>query len=276
VISAASGGALTAGYYAVTCAEPQQDQCKRALDKSREPISRRPWRRDDVYERLSRDFVVRSLFSRFWPANLFRTLFTAYDNTDIFASVLSDNLYDSPYIGKDFRVSDINPERPIVVIDATNFTEDRPRDTFTFTEWDFGDNLRSDICKYELGRAIAASSAYPAFFNYTTLSQFKADGDGSVVDGYVHLFDAGASDNLAITGMVSAIQNLAVGVGGSTDSATILVIDAQNGFGGRTRKISDPRTPLDRIVDKNFYDVYDTLMAANYSSMLRHLVEQFT
>ena len=56
VISGASGGALTAGYYALTCDNPDRDDC--TTSRGRE---RRTWKnRDEVlYNRLSRDFILK-------------------------------------------------------------------------------------------------------------------------------------------------------------------------------------------------------------------------
>ena len=135
------------------------------------------------------------------------------------------------------------------MINATNATETSDTDfrKFTFTKWRF-DGLKSDLCSFKIGRAVAASSAYPAFFNYSTLSRYEYNADDGEYqnNGYVHLFDAGASDNLAIGGLLETMDHLTtndptVGEPDQTGEASvIIVVDAQNGFNLRSSKQSDP------------------------------------
>ena len=93
---------------------------------------------------------------------------------------------------------------------------------------------------------MAASAAFPGVLQYETLSHFTSSGQP---DGYVHLMDGGATDNLGLKGLNQAMETLHLC--GQSDGESgpqhecrkvlVLVVDAQNGFEGRDPAQADPR-----------------------------------
>ena len=87
----------------------------------------------------------------------------------------------------------LNPRRPNLVLNATNVTADRQyleseadipfhqrrlkdksdRAHFPFTDYYFERLLHSDLSRYPLGHAVAASAAFPAVMDYVTVGRFK-------------------------------------------------------------------------------------------------------
>jgi hypothetical protein len=167
----------------------------------------------------------------------------------------------------------LNPNRPSLIISATDYSDNsNDTDIFTFTREDFEDKLYSNIGTFELGRAVAASSAYPGFFNYSTLAVWTPDADRP--EKYKHLFDGGASDNLAVAGLEKSLRASLLPDRAQPRQLIFLVVDAQNGFGGVSADQPDPRNTVLGIVDLNFLDAYDTLMERTYASTLSYLPER--
>ena len=87
----------------------------------------------------------------------------------------------------------LNPRRPNLVLNATNVTADRQyleaeagipgpqrrlKDKsdwahFSFTDYYFERLLHSDLSRYPLGHAVAASAAFPAVMDYVTVGRFN-------------------------------------------------------------------------------------------------------
>jgi predicted acylesterase/phospholipase RssA len=278
-LSAVSGGAITAALYAISC-DVDDPTCERTVPPDAGLLSRsktRPeWREDQVFDKLSRSYVSRWIFNRLWPDNVLRDLFTSYDGTDVFAETLSDNLYDTSALGGlPFTFGDLNPTRPALIISATDYSESSvDTDVFTFTKDEFERTLDSDLSTFELGRAVAASSAYPGFFNYSTLTVWNTHGEEPEVSEYKHVFDGGASDNLALAGLENSLRRTLLSNRAVPDQLIFLSVDAQNGFTGVNATAPDPRNTILRIVDLNFLDAYDTLMERGYALTLDYLPER--
>jgi hypothetical protein len=100
--------------------------------------------------------------------------------------------------------------------------------------------------------------------------------------------DGGATDNLGLKGLNQAMEYLHLCREGSESAAgsqnkdpiaerwyhdcskrLVVVIDAQNGFEGRDNKDYEVRGIVDRFIDRNFLDAYDTLMQTGYGQTLR-------
>jgi predicted acylesterase/phospholipase RssA len=278
LISSVSGGSLPAALYTlsqdpeVPAPEPDQDESGYII-----------WQRDEVLTLASTDLISPWIFRWLRPDSVTRYWFTAYDRTDLFADTLNAEMFAG--IGSDGRYpsfADLNPERPILILNATNFTAtQKPRftDVFTFTPWNFAEVLNSDICSYSVARAVSASAAFPGVLHYSTLRDFS---DAENLEepeapiSYVHLMDGGATDNLGIKGLDQTMEKLELCGEGSGTAPTaelckrlVFVIDAQNGFKGRDGSEADPRGVLGRFVDLNFLDAYDTLMQTGYGQLLR-------
>jgi NTE family protein len=215
--------------------------------KTADQPNRIVWDRANVIKTTEQDLIAPWLWRWFWPDNFGKFWFTAYDRTDIFADALDAKAFDGLGDHGGYPTyADFNYRRPTIILNATNFTEDRESDVFTFTPWQFKKTLNSDICSYEVARAVAASAAFPGVLQYETLSHFTSSGQP---DGNVHLMDGGATDNLGLKGLNQAMETLHLC--GQSDGESgpqhecrkvlVLVVDAQNGFEGRDPAQADPR-----------------------------------
>lgn len=339
VLSAVSGGALAAAFYAVTrdvtlpldagaalpalgklavdaqaralrCSAPlddnEQRQVRRALAANprlagavidlcaQAPLTRlREWNEATVKDRMRRDYLLRWFGNWFWPLNVIRYWFTAFDRSDIMSQTLADNLFDSPTVGTDLTFADLNPTRPYLILNATNATEQTARDNpvpqdyafgtvFTFTAQDFRERLASDLASYEVARGVMASSAFPLVFPTMTLEDFRprrwcrerrpADSDTCQRRHFLHVFDGGNSDNLGLKSVRRALAQLAVdGRLERYDAIVVMLVDAFTRPPGVARTDADPRTPLSFLLDTNVVDAVDSLLQANRIN----LIEEF-
>ncbi|MBN2702107.1 MAG: patatin-like phospholipase family protein [Methylothermaceae bacterium] len=247
-ISSVSGGSLPAAYYAISADSP--------TEAGRLP-SGRVWDRATVRELMRKNYRGKWIGNWFWPVNVARYWFTAYDRSDIMAQTLADNLYDQSFIGWYLRYRDLNPERPNLIINATNGTADHFGLPFTFTSEQF-QAMDSDLADYDIARAVMASAAFPGAFNYMTLKDYGNDRH------YFHVFDGGNYDNL---GLFSAMQVLASNAQ-RFDRAVVILIDSYIPGGGIDHHAYDGRGTLDFGVDLNFLDSFDTLLSVNRARIL--------
>ena len=250
LISSVSGGSLPAAYYAIS-------QDPGSADKAR---SNRDWDDHTVKNLMSRPYITRWFWNWFWPTNMGRYWFTSYDRSDIMASTLADNLYDTYFTGFDLDMRDINPERPYLVLNATNGSNGHFGQVFTFTSDQFS-GICSDLGGYELSRAVMATASFPAVFNYMTLRDYR---DGAECNPrrqpqrYVHVFDGGNSDNLGLTSVRKAI---AINKH-RYDRIVVILVDAYTTSPGVDTDIPDARHLLDYAVDFNFLDSTDALLGS--------------
>lgn len=263
VISSVSGGSYTSALYALSCDEAKP--CPRTV----EGPARMVWTEEEVYGRLQRNFVARWFGNWFWPDNIVRYWFTDFNRSQIMAKTLNANLFDNSTIGGEgYRFQDLNPQRPYLIINATDFSNhgQRPYDPspllsslgtscsrarfFPFTRETFG-ALGSDLDQYRLADAVVASSAFPAVFNYVTLKDFKKG------DQYVHLLDGGPFDNLGVAALLCAMDNAEKKPG--KDQRIIMLIDASIDPQGKSSKEAATRSGLDHFVDMNALDAVDIL-----------------
>ena len=270
LVSSVSGGSLAAAYYASTF-----DAGAPGI-----PAGRRVWDQSTVADVMGRNYLARWIGNWFWPANIAKFWFTAYDRTDIMAQTFADNLFDSTATGVDLRFQDLNPSRPNLVLNATvgNRTyraADPSRaitfgSVFTFTSEDFTGKVASDIAGYELARAVMASATFPAVFNYTTLRDFHEPG-GCGESGepcYVHLFDGGNFDNLGLTSIKRALLSNHARVVSQHERIVVILVDAFRPSAGVDPRAANPRTPLSYFIDTDFLDATDSLLEANRQRIL--------
>jgi predicted acylesterase/phospholipase RssA len=255
VVSSVSGGSFTAAYYAASCDEGE------ACVPTQAGATRPRWTPEDVYGHLESNYLGKWVRYWFYPWFALPGLFTYYDRSDIMAEVIDNTLFDRPLdLKRGLRFEDLNPRRPNLIVNATNYTgefEDEGSVHFTFTREDFETRLKSDIRRYPLAKAIMASAAFPGAFHFVTLEDFRDDGETR----YVHLFDAGTSDNLGLNSVEETLRRI-----GEKDPAIrtspklVLLIDAHAASKGKDPTDPDPRTLTDRLIDSNFLDAYNTLM----------------
>lgn len=265
MISSVSGGSLMAAYY-VSSVDP---------DDPSKPEGRRIWDERTVTELMGRNYIARWIGNWFWPVNVAKFWFTAYDRTDIMAQTFADNFFDSTKTGIDLHIRDLNPSRPNLVLNATigsrSYGDDEPSTAkifgtvFTFTSEDFAAKLDSDIADYEIARAVMASATFPAAFNYMTLGDLhqppRCPEDGKVC--YVHVFDGGNSDNLGLISIKRVLLSNHGRMIRNYDRIVVILVDAYRRSLGADPSSANPRTALSYVVDTNFLDATDSLLEAN-------------
>ncbi|MBI4682507.1 MAG: patatin-like phospholipase family protein [Nitrospirae bacterium] len=254
IISSVSGGSLPAAYYVIS---------KDYDDDTGNVRSNRNWGQETVKDLMARDYRDRWLWNWFWPGNIFKYWFTAFDRSDIMAQTLADNMFDVKTFGYDLSMDDINPERPYLVLNATNGTTEYFSEVFSFTNEKFQE-IKSDINDYDISRAVTATASFPAVFNYMTLKNYaKIDGEPA----YVHVFDGGNSDNLGLTSVEEIINRNAH----NYDKIIVILVDADTKSIGVNRKDYDARNFVDYFVDLNFLDTMNTLLKKNRDALINKL-----
>ena len=213
LISSVSGGSFTAGYYAL--------HGKRLFD--------------DFEERFLRHNVQGALFWRLInPINWWRFASPWFDRVDMAAEYYDREIFDRATYG---HLLANRGERPFVILNATDMSLGS---RFEFTQDQF-DLINSDLSKFKLGRAAAASSAFPGLLspvrlvNHANEGPIKqpmwintglesrdntvryrrcrdaqsymdtAEGTTTKLRSYVHLMDGGVSDNIGLRGTLDAL-----------------------------------------------------------------------
>jgi len=142
VISSVSGGSFTAAYYGL------------------------------FHDRLFRDFPQRLLYRNLeaelinnllWPPHLLRFIYPEYRRTELAVDLYDETLFD----GQTFADLQANG-RPYIILNATDISLGVP---FRFIQSRF-DTLCSDLSAVTVGRAVAASSAFPGAFSPLTLRNY--------------------------------------------------------------------------------------------------------
>jgi len=247
VISSVSGGSFTAAYYVLSCGDP------RNTPPTVEGSARPRWDPDVVFPKLQKNLIYKWVRNSFWIVHIFRYWLTYYDRTDVMAWIVADTLYDTSWFkGRGFHFKDLNPQRPYLILNATNNTEHAGGTrVFCFTKECF-DKLQSSIDYYPIAHAVMASAAFPAVFQSVTLKDYSRK-----EDWYVHLIDGGASDNLGITALEEILEHKT----NPQSRKLIIVIDAHKANYGKDPRDPDPRSLLDYYIDSNVIDAYQTLMS---------------
>ena len=170
-LSSVSGGSLTAAFYCTS-------------DAAR-------WNPQTVQERLTHPFATDVIAHLLLPWNAAAQMFTSWDRTDLLAESFERELFTQN--GKTQTFRDLRPDRPRLLINATDLQSGR---RFVFCNESF-DRINSDLAKYPLARAVAASAAAPVLMHHVTLQDYS-----TTFDQYVHLIDGGVNDNLGIATLV--------------------------------------------------------------------------
>jgi len=92
---------------------------------------------------------------------------------------------------------DLLPDRPRLLINATDLQSGR---RFVFCNQSFN-QINSDLGKYPIAYAVAASSSVPVILHQVTLRDFATD-----FKQYRHLIDGGVADNLGIETLVETFR----------------------------------------------------------------------
>ena len=250
-ISSVSGGSLTAAYYGLYGGDPQR------------------WNEARIRDVLRSDLQSEWLLRWFYPQNFVRFWFTPFDRSDIMKSVIDDELFD----GRKAEFSEMNNSTrlPRILINASNLTGGN----FVFTDEMFRDQLKSRLDNYPVAHAVMASAAFPGAFNNVTLENY-----GNLErKSYVHLIDAGPTDNLGVKALRRTLANLDRSAGSRPlRGCMMIVVDSYPDILGTSQKQiaahdkrsdDDPRGFLDFFVDTNLNNAFDDLLANHREEMLK-------
>ncbi len=203
-ISSVSGGSFTAAYYGLFRDRLFQDFRSRFLDRD----------------------IQGALLHQVWlPWNWWRLASPYYGRIDIAAELYRDEIFD----GKTF--ADLKRQgRPFVILNATNL---ETGGRFDFTSLYFA-AMGSEVADYPIGRAVAASSAFPfllspiSLLNYPTAGDYQPPGWYAGAQTalhaerrrfraaeelsyyldkehrYIHLMDGGLADNVGARAVLDA------------------------------------------------------------------------
>ena len=212
-ISSVSGGSLTAAYYCLYDDGP------------------RGWNPGRVQRKLTHAFASDLIFNAFLPWNLPLLWFTNWDRSDILADSFTKNLFSRN--GRPLTFADLRPDRPRLLINATDLQSGR---RFVFSNETF-DEINSDLSRYPISNAVAASAAVPVLMHHVTLRDYS-----TTFKQYRHLIDGGVVDNLGVTSLVETYtaQVQSAADEGRPDpyprGAVLIVLDARTEFDA---KLSD-------------------------------------
>ena len=156
-----------------------------------------------------------------------------------------------------YRFKDLNPERPYLILNATNGTEDdagEPHygEVFPFTREQFQQQLDSNIDDYPVTWGVMASAAFPGVFSFVTLKDYRPGGEAGR-SRYMHVFDGGNSDNLGLT----SAKRIILANRDRYRHFVVLLVDAHTTKRGVGRYKRDERT---YVLEKNFMSSFGTLL----------------
>lgn len=236
-ISSVSGGSLPAGYYALFGDRIFEDFPDKVLYK-------------DIQGNIIRQVLA--------VRNYARLMSPFFSRTNLMAEDFDESIFE----GKTFGDLAARGNRPFLIMNATNMHQGS---RFEFTQEQF-DLLYSDLSKYPVGYAAAASAAFPGLLmpivlrNHDEGKDYElplwvretlASGDPgryghqlaeemrSYVEDeqpYVHLVDGGVSDNLGLVPVILGIQGgittaalWPAFTGGQVKKVVIVTVNAKKG-----------------------------------------------
>jgi predicted acylesterase/phospholipase RssA len=179
VLSAVSGGALPAAYYAL---DGYKD-----IDFS-----------NGVMERMGHDFQSEVLGRWLSPPNLFRYWFTETTKSDTVVAVLDEELFHGA------TYADLNPAGPKLLLNSTNALTGEP---FVISDESFAE-LEPSLASFNVARAVYMSAAYPGVFEPVALRK-KSDAPGSSARPAVLAYDGGPVDNLGVKTLLNLLNKTA-------------------------------------------------------------------
>jgi predicted acylesterase/phospholipase RssA len=175
-ISTVSGGSLPGAYY-----------CLQGAD----------WNPGTVQAKMTHEFATDLVVQTFYlPWNWCALLFGDYNRSDILAEAFNDVLYSRG--GKSLTFADLRPDRPRLLINATNLQSGR---RFIFCNESFN-QINSDLTRYPISYAVAASSAVPVVLHPVKMHDYA-----TIYPQYLQLVDGGVADNLGIVTLVDTYIN---------------------------------------------------------------------
>jgi predicted acylesterase/phospholipase RssA len=178
-IASVSGGSLAAAYYCLHGDGPGG------------------WNPGEVESRLTHPFANDMLIQGLMPWTWAALMLTDYDRDDMLAKTLQDHLFTAPD-GHGQTYGDLRPDRPRLLITATDLQSGR---RFIYCDETFN-QINSDLSKYPVAYAVAATSSVPVLLHEVTLRDFS-----TVFPEYRHLIDGTINDNLGIETLVETYRS---------------------------------------------------------------------
>ena len=215
-ISSVSGGSLTGAYYCLFADGPGG------------------WNPHRVQYKLTRSFATDVIVRTLMPWNVLPLWFSNWDRSDILADSFTSHLFSRK--GKELTFGDLRPDRPRLLINATDLQSGR---RFVFSNEAF-DEINSDLSKYPISNAVAASAAVPVLMHHVTLRDFS-----TAYKQYRHLIDGGVVDNLGVQSLVETYmaQVKSAADAGRPDpyprGAVLIVLDARTEFDAKLSNKGD-------------------------------------
>lgn len=215
-LSSVSGGSLTGAYYCLY------------------PDGPGGWNPGRVQRKLTHRFASDLIFKTFLPWNFAALWFTNWDRSDILADTFTTKLFTRN--GQPLTFGHLRADRPRLLINATDLQSGR---RFVFCNETF-DELNSDLSKYPIANAVAASAAVPVVMHHVTLRDFS-----TTFQQYRHLIDGGVVDNLGVQTLVETYtaHTRAAKDAGRPDpyplGAVLIVLDARTEFDAKLSNKGD-------------------------------------
>lgn len=212
-ISSVSGGSLPAAYY---CATGDG------------------WNPGNVQKKLTYPFASNVLVQTLLPWNHLALMFTDWDRSDLLAGTFRDVMFNSH--GRALTFADLRPDRPRLLINSTDLQSGR---RFVFSDETF-DQLNSDLSKFPLSYAVAASAAVPVILHPVTLRDYS-----TTFPQYRHLIDGGVTDNLGIETLLETYSGQLAAAAREhrpdpyPNGAVLIVADAHTAFNAELSSMGD-------------------------------------
>jgi predicted acylesterase/phospholipase RssA len=206
-VSSVSGGSLTGAYF---CCSGDGDG---------------GWNPAQVQRKLTHSFATDMIVALLEPWNTLELAFTNRNRSDLLADTLRDNLFTRN--GRELTFADLRPDRPRLLINATDLESGKG---FIFCNQSF-DEINSDLSKFPLAYAVAASASVPVILHQVTLRDFS-----TIFKQYRHLIDGGSVDNLGVTSLLETYDaqersaEMTGGIDPYPNGVVLFVVDAQTTF----------------------------------------------
>jgi predicted acylesterase/phospholipase RssA len=153
IISSVSGGSVMAGWYAMNG--------KSALATTGKDAR--------LWEFLNTDWMAQLIWKGLNPWALARYTFTPYERNDVLSDFFNEHLFQGVTYDVVRQRYSNDPHQPYVILNATDLGHEA---VFPFTQGHF-DLLCSDLNKYRLANAVAASGNFPLAFSPLGLENFS-------------------------------------------------------------------------------------------------------
>lgn len=228
---------------------------------------------DLMSAQLRKDYLSSWVYRSANPMNFVPTLTSGKNATRILADVFDAGIYKGAVYGD---LGERRPGRPSLYINSSHAHRFVGADTlttrglnsseaslqgFTFTDAAFKE-IGSDLNQLRVADAVAASAAYPGLFVPLALKNFNADNElyHHSSPKFLHLYDAGSSDNLGVDALIRAYSEILVGT--QDLSCLLILVDAHvNDRGDLSGSLADTRSSMiDYVISPSIYRAFDSLL----------------